>query len=270
MNLNELLRKFSRKLDIDFHEISGNISHAPKSGEARENALRSILKKLLPQRVEINSGFVFDAQGQESRQIDIVIFDKTVATIFDVEGINYFPCEAVIAVGEVKSDIDSRDKLRDALEKIMSVKKLDRSNKGKNLIVTGPGVSLKGITFNPMTQHRDQILGFVFTRTSMSKETVVRALQEYNSERERRFWLNLFCAYKKFLISYENKDEHLTPSTMDAELMYCTTEDEIDNLLLLFVSILATFVNEAHVARPNYFDYIKIKTTIHANYSPTT
>jgi hypothetical protein len=161
----------------------------------------------------------------------------------------------------VKANIDSKRELEDALDKIRSVKELDRSNKGKNLIVTDPGISLSVLKFDPLAQYRDQILGFIFTRTTMSKEAVLEVLQEYNSKVERRLWLNIFCAYKQFLISYESEDErgpYLTSSTMDAKRMYCTTEDELPNLLALFISILSTFINEAHVARPDYFDYLNI------------
>jgi hypothetical protein len=268
MKLNETLKKVSQQLDIEFGELSREVFHRLKSGEARENALRKILEKYLPQRVGLDSGFVIDAQGRESKQIDVVIYDKTNATVFDINGIKYFPCEVVIAVGEVKSDIDSKKDLEDALNKIRSVKELDRSNQGKNLIVTGPGISLKGLKFDPLTQYRDQIFGFIFTRTSISKDSVIEILQEFNSKYERRLWINIFCAYKNFLISYES-DEALTPSPIDAKRMYCTTEDEIPNLLLLFISILSTFVNEAHVARPNYFDYANVISTMHTDFPLT-
>lgn len=265
MKLSKVFEKVSRQLDIEFDELSREIFHPLKSGEARENALRKILEKYLPQRVGISTGFVIDAQGRESKQMDLVIYDKTVATVFDINGVKYFPCEIVIAVGEVKSNIDSKKDLEDALDKIKSVKELDRSNQSKNLMITGPGISLDVLKFDPLTQYRDQIFGFIFTRTSMSEKTVIEVIQECNSKIERRLWLNVFCAYKNFLISYEG-DEVLTPNTMDAKRIYCTTEDEIPNLLLLFISILSTFINEAHVARPNYFDYADIITTMHRDY----
>lgn len=268
MKLSDIFRKVSEQFDIEFGEIVKEISHPGKSGEAREYALRKILKKYLPQRVGIDQGFVIDAQGRESKQIDIVIYDKTVATIFEIGNVKYFPCEIVLTVGEVKSDINSKRNLEDALNKIKSVKELDRSNQGKNLLITGPGISLQGLKFDPLTQYRDQILGFIFTRTSMSKKSILEAIQEYNSKIEHRLWLNLFCAYKNFLISYEG-EKGLTPSAMDAKQMYCTTEDEAPNLLLLFISILSTFVNGAHIARPDYFSYLNIITTLHTDHPLT-
>jgi len=267
MKLSNVFRKISKQFDIEFGEIAKEISHRVKSGEAREYALRKILEKYLSQRVGIDQGFVIDTQGQESKQIDIIIYDKTVATVFEVSDTKYFPCEIVLAAGEVKSDIDSKKDLKEALDKIKSVKGLDRSNRGQNRIITGPGISLQGLIFDPLTQHRDQILGFIFTRTSMTEETILEGLQEYNLGTERRLWLNLFCAYKNFLISYESDRNGLTPSAMDANRMYCTTKDEIPNLLLLFICILATFINEGHVARPNYFSYANIITTMHTDHS---
>jgi len=269
MELSDIFRKVSEQFDIEFGEITKGISHPVKSGEARECALRRILEKYLPQRVGVDQGFLLDAQGRESKQIDIIIYDKTVATVFEVGNTKYFPCEVVLAVGEVKSDIDSKKDLEDALDKIKSVKELDRSNQGKNLIITGPGISLQPLKFDPLTQYRDQIMGFIFTRTSMTERSILELLREYNSKVERRLWSNLFCAYKNFLISYES-EKGLIPSVMDAKQMYCTTEDEVPNLLFLFISILATFVNEAHVARPDYFSYANIKTTFHTDHCLTT
>jgi hypothetical protein len=170
-----------------------------------------------------------------------------------------------LAVGEVKSDIDSKEKLEDALNKIKSVKELDRSNQGRNLIVTGPGMSFSNLKFDPLTKHLDQITGFIFTSTSMTTASILEVLKKHNSKIDRRLWANLFCAYKKFIISYVGDDE-LTPSAMDAKKLYCTTDDEIPNLLLLFVSILATFINAAHIARPNYFSYANMETTRNAKY----
>jgi len=260
MRLSSTFRKISKQFKIDFEELAKEISHNQTAGEARENALRSLLEKYLPRRVGVDRGFVVDAHGGESKQIDVVIYDSSVGTVFDISGIKYFPCETVIAVGEVKSDILSTAKLQDALDKIRSVKELDRSNNGKNLIISGPGVSLQGIKFDPMTNHRDQIFGFIFTSTSLLKESLISYLQDYNKCTDRRYWMNLFCDYNRFLVSYECPGG-LYPSAMDATYLYCPEESEVPDLLLLFYSILATFVDEAHVARPNYFSYGGIAQT---------
>ncbi len=52
-------------------------------------------KDNLPQRVGIDQVFLIDTQERESKQIDIVIYDKMAATIFEVDNAKYFPCEVI-------------------------------------------------------------------------------------------------------------------------------------------------------------------------------
>lgn len=260
MKLSSTFRKISRQFQIEFEGIAKEISHKQTAGEARESALRGLLEKYLSRRVGVDRGFVIDAHGGESKQIDVVIYDTSVGTVFDVSGAKHFPCESVIAVGEVKSDISSTSKLQDALDKIRSVKELDRSNNGKNLMISGPGVSLEGSKFDPVTHHRDQVFGFIFTSTSLRRETLIDYLQDYSKRTDRRYWMNVFCDYNRFLISYECPTG-LSPSAMDATYFYCTEDGEIPDVLLLFYCILATFIDRAHVARPDYFSYAEIAQT---------
>jgi hypothetical protein len=203
---------------------------------------------------------VIDAHGSTSLQQDIVIYDNTVGTVFEVSSIKYFPCESVIAVGEVKARMDSSDKLDDALNKIFSAKNLDRSNSGRNELVTGPGISLDVLPFKPNDNYRDQIFGFIFTGKSMQRDSTLRKLQEFNQKKDPRVWPNLFCDDTKMLISYE-VEGGLVPDPMTAKCLYCTEDSEIDDLLLLFYCILSSFVNRAHVARPNYFHYASMETS---------
>jgi hypothetical protein len=262
MRLDSTFEKVSRKFAIEFDELAKEIAHRQSAGEAREVALINLLRRNLPSRVGVEQGgFVIDGLGNESAEMDVVIHDRTVGTVFGaIEGEKYFPCETVIAVGEVKTNIDSNATLTDALEKLKSAKSLDRSNRGTNHAVIGPGVAQGWITFDPQENYKDQILGFIFTSSTMSRDTVIAKLQEYNARNSRQQWMNLFCAFNRFLVSYEVPDG-LQPNPMKATYLYCTTDEEIRDLLLLFYCILAGFVNEAHVARPNFFDYGSIRTT---------
>ena len=260
MKLNSTFEKISREFKIQFDELAAEIKHPQLAGESREHALVGLLKRYLPHRVGVDRGFVIDALGNESEQIDVVVYDRTVGTVFEINDVKYFPCETVIAVGEVKSDISSLAKFKDALGKIHSVKRLDRSNGGKNAIITGPGMSLMGVEFSPATKHRDQIFGFIFTSTTLTRETAIDHLQEYNATTDRRFWMNMFCAFNQYVISYESPHA-LYPSAMDATFMYCTEDSEAPNLLLLFYAILAETIDEIHVAKPNFFQYAQIDRT---------
>ena len=263
MRLSKVFESISAIMDLEFRELASEVSHPGESGVAREAALRRVLCGYLPGRVAVDTGFVMDAKEQESRQLDVIIYDKSITNGCAVSGVRYFPCEAVIAVGEVKSSIASVDAMEDSLAKVESAKALDRTCDGSNELVTGPGISLSALPkFNHRANFRDQIFGFIFTRTAMTKERTIGCIQDFNSAHERHLWPNLFCAYQDFLVSYETA-EGLSPSTMCAKNLYCTDESEKKQLAFLFVTILSDFVNKAHVARPNYFVYASVASTMH-------
>ena len=97
-------------------------------GRSREKAVRIRLRQLLPSGIGIGSGLVVDTQGNTSKQIDIILYEDNICpslVLNDDDETSYFPCEGVIAVGEVKSTIGTRE-ADDINEKIASVRKLDR------------------------------------------------------------------------------------------------------------------------------------------------
>ena len=76
----------------------------------------------------MGSGFVIDSYGGTSRQADIVLYEQDICPVFSVNDTpetTYYPCECVLAVGEVKSSFD-RNSVQDAFSKIASVKRLRR------------------------------------------------------------------------------------------------------------------------------------------------
>lgn len=260
MRLHTTFEKIARSFSAEFEELAGEIAHPQQSGEAREHALTKLLGKYLPLRVGVDRGFVIDVHGATSCQMDIVIYDRTVGTVFEISGVKYFPCESVIAVGEVKTGISSRRELRDALEKVRSAKALDRTSGGRSLPVTGPGYSIQQMNFDPLTEYRDQILGFMFTSGSMTIDSLLDEWRAFAKTHDRRVWPNLYCDFNRFIVSYTGKSG-LTPSPMEASHIYCTTEHERHRLLLTFYCILAHFVDIAHVARLDYFRYANIDRT---------
>ena len=97
-------------------------------GAAMEQPVRVQLEQILPRGIAVGSGFVIDSNGSTSRQTDVVLYERDICPVFsinDTPETTYYPCEGVIAVGEVKSTLD-RDALQDAFKKIASVKKLKR------------------------------------------------------------------------------------------------------------------------------------------------
>ena len=76
----------------------------------------------------MGQGFVIDSYGGTSRQQDIVLYERDICPVFSINDerqSTYYPCEGVIAVGEIKSRQDT-DSLEDGFEKVVSVKRLRR------------------------------------------------------------------------------------------------------------------------------------------------
>ena len=97
-------------------------------GNAMEQPVRDQLEQILPRGIAVGEGFVIDSEGGTSRQTDVILYEKDICPVFSVNNTpetTYYPCEGVIAVGEVKSTLD-RGSLEDAFTKISSVKQLRR------------------------------------------------------------------------------------------------------------------------------------------------
>ena len=261
MTLEKLFDGVSKKLKIDFEEQAKILGHPDEVGTGRENVLKKILINYIPKRFDVSSGFVIDASGKISKQIDLIIYENNYTPIFEiVDGKRFFPCETVVAVGEVKTTIGSKKVLQECLDNIKSVKELDRSNNRTNELITGPGISLKGIKFNPEKEFRDQIFGFIFCSSSIDSKLIISKMQKFNKINERNLWTNLVINYNDFLIEYfgsvlKSSEKYLMQDPNRAELIALIKKSENKNIFMLFISILNNFLNMAHIARPDLFSY---------------
>ena len=119
-----------------------------------------------------------DSYGTASRQIDVVLYERDTCPVYrvnDTAETTYFPCEGVVAVGEIKAVIDG-PKLDDAFEKIESVKTLRRYWEQFHATVHGEkryrkyGVAgdIAGIRSEDENEEleRNEVFGFVLAGTS--------------------------------------------------------------------------------------------------------
>lgn len=137
MDLKSIFLSISKQIKIDYGDISKNIPHFGERGEGREQILIKLLRDYLPGRFGVESGFVFDVHGTVSKQTDIIIYDKFVAPRFKISGEKYvYPCESVVAVGEVKTFLD-KNELEDSVSKLLSIQCLDRTGGGQNNVRNG-------------------------------------------------------------------------------------------------------------------------------------
>ena len=106
-------------------------------GAAKEKSVRQRLEQILPVGIAVGSGCVIDSYGGTSRQMDIVLFEKDICPTYCIANTpdaTYYPCESVIAVGEIKSAIGTTE-LDDIFSKIRSVKSLRRFTQAEPSVV---------------------------------------------------------------------------------------------------------------------------------------
>ena len=156
-------------------------------GSAIEEPVRRLLSSVLPRGLSVGTGCVVDSYGRTSRQMDIVLYERDICPVFrvnDTPEATYFPCEGVVAVGEVKAGIDG-PKLEDCFEKIASVKVLTRHTeefqptvpREKRFRNYGIAADVVGIRSENEDEERERgdVFGFVLAGTSrMKPDTLVQ------------------------------------------------------------------------------------------------
>ena len=160
-------------------------------GSAIENPVRNLLATVLPRGLAVGTGCVIDSYGGTSRQADVVLYERDICPVYrvnDTPEATYFPCEGVVAVGEVKATIDG-PKLDDSFEKIASVKRLRRhwsefqptvpnEKRFRNYGLAGDVAGIRSPNEDE-EQEQNETFGFVIVGTSkLSPERLVQKYEE--------------------------------------------------------------------------------------------
>lgn len=170
---------------------------------ARENEIRRKIESILPYWVWVWSWCVIDTNWNVSKQIDIILYEKNYCPIFcinDKQESTYYPCEWVIAVWEVKSDIWKKE-LEDGFSKIASVKKLKRIAKWcinlsnqevysfRNYLSNTHFAGTLEESFNQDINFLDQIFWFILCNNFKLK---IQTLEKHIISQVESIWMNAF------------------------------------------------------------------------------
>jgi hypothetical protein len=124
VELRNLFLTLQRQLSARLEGGREVITHPGTKGTAAELNWIAMLSDYLPERYEVDSAFVVDADGSLSEQLDVVIFDRQYSPfLFNQDEALYVPAESVYAVLEVKQAM-GRDEIIYAGDKIRSVRRL--------------------------------------------------------------------------------------------------------------------------------------------------
>lgn len=116
--------------------IRNLVSHWPTDGESKEVALRSVLRRHLPQSVIVGRGFIVGPQSS-STQIDVLVVDASKPTLFREGDLLIVTPDAVMAVIEVKTKLRAEDEFTDAITKLTSIEDMCRDLTGLDSVWTG-------------------------------------------------------------------------------------------------------------------------------------
>jgi hypothetical protein len=230
--LSKLLAEAGKRMALELKEQV--VPHSGEAGSSREEIVRRYLRKYLPNRFEISDGFVFDINNNVSSQLDIIIADASLAPRYETGGgIRFYPCEAVVAVGEVKTHVTSGRELWQALLPLRSVTTLDRSANGSSVNL------MSGEPLDPVNNHLDRIFTFVFIADrALDADRAREVLWKYTERAEPHTWPNLIFSLEKYTITY-CCDDGVCPNTMHARGISKSLASPDENILRFYQYLLA-------------------------------
>ena len=127
--LRTLFTSLQENLTSDLRSNKTVLMHPGEKGNATEDSWIKFFERHLPQRYRVSRAFVIDANGEQSEQIDIVIYDwQYTPLLYNKDNHRLIPAESVYAIFEVKQNLD-RDHIIYAGNKVASVRKLLRTSR---------------------------------------------------------------------------------------------------------------------------------------------
>lgn len=123
---------FSRS---QFTDQNGKLTHPGEFGTSRENICKDFLRVVIPSSREIRTkGFILNSNNQTTKEQDLIIYSDSNTPILTLGNMSFFPIETVVAIGQVKSVIQSKQELKTILDNLVEVKKL-RDDMGHSSVI---------------------------------------------------------------------------------------------------------------------------------------
>lgn len=133
----EYHRSLAAELDAVKNRVKHLTSHRVTQGSFKEAALRSVLRRHLPEKIRIGTGFVINGQSECSTQVDLLLVDSDHPTLFKDGDLLIVTPGAVRGVIEVKTTLSGPQELTNTTRKVLDCKLLCREWPGWNDIFTG-------------------------------------------------------------------------------------------------------------------------------------
>jgi len=104
----------ANELSAKLRRVAAFVDHGPSIGSYHEEALKTVLRSILPERFGLRTGFAFSAKLGASQQGDILVIDENHPGAYhfrEGEFAVVLP-DAIVAVIEVKTKLTKRTSAR--------------------------------------------------------------------------------------------------------------------------------------------------------------
>jgi hypothetical protein len=174
---------------------TGQLEHRLTKGEVRELFVSDLLQPFLTHQFGIGAGVVVNQRGDQSKQTDIIIFDRSILPPFIAYGhLGVFPAESVVATIEVKSRLGKRE-LLDADESAKHLRdcvydrRADRYSLYPQLLPTSAVLGFYGAGPRELSS---QSAGAPWLKANIQRLTLICLPGKYSwINIERKGWANL-------------------------------------------------------------------------------
>ena len=256
VKLLEALRISAEQVRLKVKE-SGLFEHRGERGEYRERIVQEFLRPYLPECYGLGRGEVFSANGESSRQIDIVIYDAIFSSVLmKDEKSQLFPCESVFGSIEVKTELTG-ETLEQGVENIVSLKKLEREASDMLDILPFRRIDVGGrLAFD--AAKKNHYLGVIFAYKGLEFHTVIEYLEERSNDSEKRMMLPdfVFNLEKGYMVlRYETENGGKIPSRFGEDYGGYGKIVLGEYILPLFYFTVNTWLNMSILKAPDWLKY---------------
>lgn len=244
IELSELYCSIQNEMIASLNLSSSVVSHPGTKGDATENDWIRFFKSYLPNRYKVDKGIIIDSNGNQSQQIDIIIYDNHYSYfVFHRDQTLLIPAESVYAVFEVKQNLN-KDHIQYAGNKAKSVRELYR---------TSAPIKHAGGQYPPKELH--EIVSGLLTTTCDWEEPIQAKVVEYLHERDHYERLDLVCSINNSTFSVNN-NVFLSEFDNEAnyEILFCESNK---SLVYLLLSLLKKLQDIGTVPAISFYDYEK-------------
>lgn len=234
INLKEYHISTTKELLAQKDRVRNLVIHHGEDGKYKEAILKSILRKMLPERYLVATGFVVQqnehrGEHNHSSQIDIIIYDRDYPVLFKEEDFVIVTADAVKAIIEVKANA-SAQQIKNVVIKA--------NENGKFIYSAKNSIEKEKLFFNG-------IFSFEHHKNRSIENEAIKIRQENTDSEFQKYMVNHFCLNHDYFVKYWDEQdkyelyklENLSFSFFISNLLnYLTNRTIEDNNFIWFVT----------------------------------